>query len=98
MHAIRITNYVASSYLAALSLVSRGVTWALVMLVRGYQFVLGGILGGHCRFQPTCSNYALDVLRNCGPLKGSRLALWRILRCNPFCKGGYDPAPGRPGE
>ena len=46
-----------------------------------------------CRFIPTCSQYALEAVEKYGALKGGLLALWRILRCNPFCKGGYDPVP-----
>jgi len=44
-----------------------------------------------CRFMPTCSQYALDAINKYGPFKGSIMAVYRILRCNPFCKGGYDP-------
>lgn len=49
-----------------------------------------------CRFRPTCSQYAVTAIERFGPWKGTRLALWRILRCNPFCKGGYDPVPEDP--
>jgi uncharacterized protein len=96
MHAKSVTHYVASCYIAILTMVSRAFSWVLILLVRSYQVVLGAMLGGHCRFQPTCSTYALDAIRNCGPLKGLRLAIWRILRCHPFSKGGYDPAPEPP--
>ena len=46
-----------------------------------------------CRFQPTCSEYAAEAIRLHGPFKGAALATWRIARCNPFCKGGFDPVP-----
>lgn len=46
-----------------------------------------------CRFEPTCSQYAIEALQVHGAFKGSALAVWRILRCNPLCKGGYDPVP-----
>ncbi|WP_308681568.1 membrane protein insertion efficiency factor YidD [Stomatobaculum longum] len=47
----------------------------------------------HCRFYPTCSQYALEAIEKYGAWKGGKLALFRILRCNPFSKGGYDPVP-----
>ena len=46
-----------------------------------------------CKFQPTCSNYAIEAIETHGAFKGSLLAFWRILRCNPFSHGGYDPVP-----
>ena len=46
-----------------------------------------------CRFRPTCSEYAAQAIEKYGAMKGGALALWRILRCNPLCKGGYDPVP-----
>lgn len=64
--------------------------------VKLYQVTLSPIVGGQCRFRPTCSQYAIEALREHGPLRGGRMAAWRILRCNPFVKGGYDPVkPGR---
>lgn len=49
-----------------------------------------------CRYFPTCSQYAVTAIERYGAIKGSRLAAWRILRCNPFSKGGYDPVPEDP--
>jgi putative membrane protein insertion efficiency factor len=46
-----------------------------------------------CRYLPTCSEYAIDAVKSRGVVIGSGLALWRLLRCNPFCEGGYDPVP-----
>lgn len=66
-----------------------GLVW---LLVRLYQFTLSPILGGQCRFYPTCSNYALDALAKFGFFKGTSKALVRILKCHPFHPGGYDPA------
>lgn len=66
----------------------------LVALVRVYQLTLGAVLGGQCRFYPTCSEYARQALVSHGCLKGGWLALRRILRCHPFHPGGYDPVPG----
>ena len=51
--------------------------------------------GGKCKYLPTCSAYALEALREWGIVCGTALAIWRILRCNPFSKGGYDPVPKR---
>ena len=65
----------------------------LVALVHGYRLLLQPWVGGVCRFEPTCSAYALGALRNHGALRGSALAGWRILRCNPWCAGGCDPVP-----
>lgn len=64
---------------------------ALVGLVRLYQLVLSPHLGGQCRFAPTCSHYAVEALRRYGAVRGTVLAAWRILRCNPWGGGGYDP-------
>ena len=66
---------------------------ALIGLVRLYRYTLGAILPASCRFVPTCSEYAVQALRKHGSLKGSWLTLKRILRCNPYCKGGADPVP-----
>jgi len=63
--------------------------------VRGYQVVLGPILGGHCKYAPTCSHYAIEALREHGALRGLWLSAWRVLRCNPFSGGGLDPVPPR---
>ena len=65
----------------------------LIALVRGYKKYISPLLQPSCRFTPTCSEYAVEALSKHGALKGSLLAIWRILRCNPFCKGGYDPVP-----
>lgn len=65
----------------------------LVLLVRIYQVTLGPVLGGRCRFLPTCSEYAVEALRKHGAVRGSLMAAWRLLRCHPFSKGGYDPVP-----
>jgi putative membrane protein insertion efficiency factor len=65
----------------------------LTGLVRGYRFFFKPWLGNACRFEPTCSAYALDALRLHGATAGSYLAVRRILRCNPLCNGGCDPVP-----
>jgi putative membrane protein insertion efficiency factor len=65
--------------------------WLLIQLVLLYRVTLGPFLGGRCRFHPTCSQYAIDALQRHGALRGSRLALRRILRCHPLGGRGYDP-------
>jgi uncharacterized protein len=65
-------------------------------LIRVYRATLSGWLGGQCRFYPTCSHYAEEAIRERGALKGTALAVWRILRCNPFGDGGIDPVRGTP--
>jgi putative membrane protein insertion efficiency factor len=65
----------------------------LALLVRAYQLVVRPILPPSCKFVPSCSDYAIEALRTHGALRGVKLAGWRILRCNPFTAGGYDPVP-----
>lgn len=66
----------------------------ILFLIRTYQVTLSPrFSGGACRFTPTCSQYAVEAIETHGLIKGSALAFWRVLRCNPFCKGGYDPVP-----
>jgi len=60
-----------------------------------YRLTLSGWLGGQCRFSPTCSHYAEEAIRTHGAIKGMLLASRRVLRCNPFGRGGLDPVPGR---
>ena len=71
----------------------RVVQETLVLLVRLYQWTLRPFIGAHCRFEPSCSSYAIDALRLHGPARGTALAVRRVLRCNPWNPGGYDPAP-----
>lgn len=68
---------------------------ALVFPIRLYQRIHPYFFRGVCRFYPTCSQYAIEAFRVHGPIKGFYLAVFRILRCNPFCKGGIDPVPPR---
>ena len=70
----------------------------LLGAIRLYRATLSGVLGGQCRFYPTCSHYAEDAIRTHGALRGSALAAWRVLRCNPFGRGGLDPVVGSVGE
>jgi len=64
-----------------------------IALIKGYQTFLSPLLGSNCRYQPTCSQYAIDVIKEWGSFKGSILAFKRILRCHPWSKSGYDPVP-----
>jgi putative membrane protein insertion efficiency factor len=65
----------------------------LVGMVRGYRLLLSPWLGSSCRFEPTCSAYALQALERHGAAKGSYLMVHRLVRCGPWCKGGHDPVP-----
>ncbi|MDR0886783.1 MAG: membrane protein insertion efficiency factor YidD [Clostridiales Family XIII bacterium] len=65
--------------------------WLMIKLIRGYQRFISPFLGQNCRFYPTCSQYFIQALDKYGFFKGMAKGIWRILRCNPFCKGGYDP-------
>ena len=68
-------------------MISRG----LIAMVRWYQRNISPLIGGHCKYRPTCSQYMIDAITKYGPVKGVLMGIWRILRCNPFSKGGYDP-------
>ena len=70
----------------------------LVLLVRAYQIVLSPLLPAACRYQPTCSHYAIEALEKHGALRGSWLAIKRIGRCHPFREGGFDPVPDPPSQ
>ena len=65
----------------------------LIFLIRFYQKYLSPLKSTKCPYFPTCSQYGLEAVQKYGAVKGSILAAWRILRCNPFSKGGYDPVP-----
>ena len=74
-------------------LLSRGLVWLMLLPIRFYQIAISPLLGPSCRFTPTCSEYARQALIKHGPVKGLYLAVWRILRCNPWGGSGYDPVP-----
>ena len=65
----------------------------LIALVRFYRKYISPAFPSHCRFIPTCSQYAMEAIKKYGAIKGTYLACRRILRCHPFAKGGYDPVP-----
>ncbi len=76
---------------AALRLPARGLVW----LARLYQATLSPLVGRQCRFLPTCSEYFIEAVEKRGAIRGTLKGLWRICRCNPFAKGGYDPVDRR---
>ncbi|MBB1127038.1 membrane protein insertion efficiency factor YidD [Thiospirillum jenense] len=64
-------------------------------LIRFYQLFISPLLGNHCRFSPSCSQYALEAIELYGVMVGIRLAIRRLLRCHPWHPGGFDPVPGK---
>ena len=66
-----------------------------IFIIKKYQKYLSPFfsLYSKCKYTPTCSNYAINAIEKYGAIKGSVYAIWRIIRCNPFSKGGYDPVP-----
>lgn len=67
--------------------------WALTLPIRAYRLLLSPWVGHSCRFQPTCSVYAIEALETHGPLRGLWLTVRRLVRCNPWGGSGYDPVP-----
>lgn len=65
----------------------------LLLLVRGYQLMIRPVLPPSCRFSPSCSQYSLEAITKYGALKGFWLTIKRVIRCNPWNPGGYDPVP-----
>jgi putative membrane protein insertion efficiency factor len=65
----------------------------LITLIRGYQLAISAVIPPRCGFTPTCSCYAVEAINCHGTIKGCWLTLKRLLRCHPFCTGGYDPVP-----
>jgi putative membrane protein insertion efficiency factor len=67
----------------------------LIAPIRLYQRLISPAIGPRCRYYPTCSNYAIEAIRELGPIRGTILAAWRLLRCNPFSHGGIDELSDR---
>jgi putative membrane protein insertion efficiency factor len=65
--------------------------WLFVLPIRLYQRLVSPFLGQHCKYYPSCSEYAVQAVQRFGILRGLVLAGWRLLRCNPWSSGGYDP-------
>lgn len=66
-------------------------SYCLIALFMGYRSFISPLFPPSCRFVPTCSQYAIDAVRKYGAFRGSLMAIWRILRCHPFSRGGWDP-------
>jgi uncharacterized protein len=66
-------------------------SFLLVLLVRMYQVVIGPLLPKVCRYYPSCSEYFILAVQKHGPIRGACKGVWRVCRCNPFARGGYDP-------
>ena len=64
---------------------------AVIVLIRGYQYLISPLLPQACRFYPTCSAYTIEAIKRYGTLRGGLKGLWRVLRCHPLSRGGYDP-------
>lgn len=82
-------EYISKAFKAVL----RFIGWLLILPIRFYQKFISPLTPATCRFTPTCSHYAIEAIRKHGPFKGFALAVWRILRCNPWGGSGYDPVP-----
>jgi uncharacterized protein len=78
---------------AALWSASSPLRWAAVGLIRAYRLTFAGMFGGQCRFVPSCSHYTEEAIRAHGLIRGVALGTWRLLRCNPFGRGGFDRVP-----
>ena len=68
----------------------------LIALIRGYQWFISPLLGNHCRFYPSCSQYAREAIERHGAVRGVWLAIRRVARCHPWNPGGVDPVPEPP--
>lgn len=76
--------------------IARALTLPFVAVIWVYRWTLSPWMGGQCRYEPSCSRYALEAYRVHGPWRGTRLTVARVLRCHPFVKGGVDPVPPPP--
>ena len=69
------------------------IRYPVIFCLKMYKYCISPVLPGACRFTPTCSNYSIEAIERHGILKGLFLSVKRVLRCNPLCRGGYDPVP-----
>ncbi|HEY9837897.1 MAG TPA: membrane protein insertion efficiency factor YidD [Vampirovibrionales bacterium] len=70
--------------------------WLMIQLIQGYRLLISPLFPPTCRFQPTCSHYAIEAIDRFGPRRGGWMAFRRLLRCHPLHPGGYDPVPEIP--
>jgi uncharacterized protein len=89
---IAFASVLSVSICVHLWLILNGMRWLFIQFVLLYRVALRPIMGGHCRFTPSCSEYAIDAINKYGAFRGAWRALKRILRCHPFGGRGYDPA------
>jgi putative membrane protein insertion efficiency factor len=75
--------------------VKRALIAIILAPIRVYQRLISPALPRRCKYEPTCSAYAVEAIRELGPIRGVILAAWRLARCNPFSHGGYDPVEAR---
>ena len=76
-------------------MIGRAAQLVLLGIIHAYRGTLGPFLGGHCRYEPTCSTYGLEAIREWGAWRGAWMTARRIGRCHPWAKGGFDPVPAR---
>jgi putative membrane protein insertion efficiency factor len=79
----------------AIATLRAGVIALLLLPVRLWSRVISPALPPRCRYYPSCSRYAEEAIREHGPIRGTAMAAWRVVRCNPFSDGGFDPVPPR---
>lgn len=80
------------------SVLSKAIAYPLIGILRFYKWCISPMLGPHCRFEPTCSAYAIEAIKYHGPAHGVLLTLNRIRKCHPWHDGGCDPVPNKPPE
>ncbi len=79
-------------------LLGRAISTIFIWIIKGYQLFVSPVLPSSCRFYPTCSNYSIEAIKRFGPVKGGYLSVKRVIRCNPWNPGGYDPVPEKKEE
>ena len=80
-------------YMKMIKKLSKGINFILIGCIKFYRKFISPMKTTKCPYYPSCSEYGLEAVQKYGALKGGALACWRIIRCNPFSKGGYDPVP-----